>query len=52
MIVRLLRHRYGADAEPIVPRLDAINDKAKLDELGELAYSCHALDEFRAHLPA
>jgi hypothetical protein len=51
MVVRILRRRFGADAEPIAPRLDAIDDVARLEELEELAATCADLDEFRTQLP-
>jgi hypothetical protein len=50
-LVRFLRARFGVDAESIAPRLDAIDDIARLDELDELAATCADLDEFRAQLP-
>jgi hypothetical protein len=50
ILVKILRHRFGPTPEPIIEKLDAIEDGAKLEELADLAMTCLDLDTFQAQL--
>ena len=51
IITRILRRRFGADAEPILGKLDVIEDDQRLEELADLARACPDLGAFQAQLP-